>query len=177
MIRWIRTSRLSTKNSLSQVPGVHEFCWIMSFVSFWFRYPSTFNLLEVRSLDSLHQLLYSTGASRLYWELEESKRPEGCKGFHVGASRSGSSTPLPSTSSRSAPLQGLYACVCEREGERECVCVRERERERVRVHLVLVPLPLHLQPPRGLSNPRHDPHAPTLLECAMMLVCRMGHCY
>ena len=29
-------------------PAVHGLCWALSFVSFWFLYPSTFNLLEVR---------------------------------------------------------------------------------------------------------------------------------
>lgn len=29
------------------VAGVHELVWILNFVSFWFLYPSTFNLLEV----------------------------------------------------------------------------------------------------------------------------------
>jgi hypothetical protein len=47
-------------------------------VSFWFIFPSTVNLLEVRSLLSLHQLLYSTGSSRLCWELEEPQGPAGC---------------------------------------------------------------------------------------------------
>lgn len=28
-------------------PFVHEFVWILNFVSFFFLYPSTFNLLEV----------------------------------------------------------------------------------------------------------------------------------
>lgn len=31
------------------VPGVHDFIWILNFVSFFFLYPSTFNLLEVRA--------------------------------------------------------------------------------------------------------------------------------
>lgn len=30
------------------IPGVHDACWITSFLSFVFLYPSTFNLLEVR---------------------------------------------------------------------------------------------------------------------------------
>ena len=29
------------------ISGVHEACWIASFISFFFLYPSTFNLLEV----------------------------------------------------------------------------------------------------------------------------------
>jgi zeta-carotene isomerase len=36
---------------VKSVPGVHDFCWISSFVSFWFLYPSTFNLLEVAAVD------------------------------------------------------------------------------------------------------------------------------
>ena len=32
------------------VPGVHDFIWILNFVSFFFLYPSTFNLLEVSAL-------------------------------------------------------------------------------------------------------------------------------
>ncbi len=29
------------------VPGVHEAVWLVNFVSFYFLYPSTFNILEV----------------------------------------------------------------------------------------------------------------------------------
>ncbi len=35
-------------------PFVHELVWTLNFVSFFFLYPSTFNLLEVRC--SVHQL-------------------------------------------------------------------------------------------------------------------------
>lgn len=31
------------------VPGVHSLVWILNFVSFYFLYPSTFNILEVSS--------------------------------------------------------------------------------------------------------------------------------
>lgn len=31
------------------MPGVHELVWIVTFISFFFLYPSTFNLLEVRA--------------------------------------------------------------------------------------------------------------------------------
>ncbi len=34
------------------VPGVHELVWIINFISFWFLYPSTFNILEVGPLGS-----------------------------------------------------------------------------------------------------------------------------
>ena len=35
--------------NLRDVPGVHAAVWGLSLVSFFFLYPSTFNLLEVRS--------------------------------------------------------------------------------------------------------------------------------
>lgn len=35
--------------NLRDVAGVHELCWLLSFVSFFFLYPSTFNILEVGS--------------------------------------------------------------------------------------------------------------------------------
>lgn len=38
---------------LRGLPGVHEFVWILNFISFYFLYPSTFNILEVR-LEMLH---------------------------------------------------------------------------------------------------------------------------
>lgn len=31
------------------VPGVHAFVWALNFISFYFLYPSTFNILEVGS--------------------------------------------------------------------------------------------------------------------------------
>lgn len=39
--------------NLRQVPGTHEFVWLLNFVSFFFLYPSTFNLLEVRFSNAL----------------------------------------------------------------------------------------------------------------------------
>ena len=36
--------------NVREVPGVHTTVWITSLVSFFFLYPSTFNLLEVRQL-------------------------------------------------------------------------------------------------------------------------------
>ncbi len=29
------------------VPGVHDLVWVLNFISFYFLYPSTFNILEV----------------------------------------------------------------------------------------------------------------------------------
>lgn len=34
--------------NLRDVPGLHSLVWILNFVSFFFLYPSTFNILEVR---------------------------------------------------------------------------------------------------------------------------------
>lgn len=47
--------------NLRQVPGTHEFVWLLNFISFFFLYPSTFNLLEVcfsdgPSLSQLHAI-------------------------------------------------------------------------------------------------------------------------
>ena len=35
--------------NLRRQPGVHELTFVLNFVSFYFLYPSTFNLLEVRT--------------------------------------------------------------------------------------------------------------------------------
>jgi len=35
--------------NLRGVPGVHDVVWILNFISFYFLYPSTFNILEVRT--------------------------------------------------------------------------------------------------------------------------------
>lgn len=35
--------------NVQSVPGVHAAVWALSFVSFFFLYPSTFNILEVRA--------------------------------------------------------------------------------------------------------------------------------
>jgi uncharacterized membrane protein len=40
--------------NLRDVTGVHELCWLLSFVSFYFLYPSTFNILEVRPTAGRH---------------------------------------------------------------------------------------------------------------------------
>ena len=33
--------------NLRSVPGIHDVVWILNFISFYFLYPSTFNILEV----------------------------------------------------------------------------------------------------------------------------------
>ncbi|XP_058093340.1 15-cis-zeta-carotene isomerase, chloroplastic [Magnolia sinica] len=47
------------------VPGVHELVWISSFISFFFLYPSTFNLLEVAAVDKPKMHLWETGIMRI----------------------------------------------------------------------------------------------------------------
>ncbi|KAG0455260.1 hypothetical protein HPP92_024552 [Vanilla planifolia] len=47
------------------VPGVHEFVWLSSFISFFFLYPSTFNLLEVAAVDKPKMHLWETGIIRI----------------------------------------------------------------------------------------------------------------
>eukprot|EP00850_Spirogloea_muscicola_P016917 SM000141S00861 [mRNA] locus=s141:165493:169273:+ [translate_table: standard] len=47
------------------VPGVHELVWVLSFVSFFFLYPSTFNLLEVAAVDKPKLHMWETGIMRI----------------------------------------------------------------------------------------------------------------
>ncbi|CAK9191537.1 unnamed protein product [Sphagnum troendelagicum] len=47
------------------VPGVHELVWVVSFVSFFFLYPSTFNLLEVAAVDKPKMRMWETGIMRI----------------------------------------------------------------------------------------------------------------
>lgn len=46
-------------------PFVHEAVWISSFISFFFLYPSTFNLLEVAAVDEPKLHLWDTGVIRI----------------------------------------------------------------------------------------------------------------
>jgi len=50
---------------LRGVPGVHEFVWVTTFVSFFFLYPSTFNLLEVAAVAKPQVHLWETGIMRI----------------------------------------------------------------------------------------------------------------
>ncbi|KAG0565821.1 hypothetical protein KC19_7G016300 [Ceratodon purpureus] len=45
--------------------GVHELVWAMSFISFFFLYPSTFNLLEVAAVDEPKVHMWETGIMRI----------------------------------------------------------------------------------------------------------------
>lgn len=47
------------------LPGVHEAVWISSFISFYFLYPSTFNILEVAAVDEPKLHLWETGVTRI----------------------------------------------------------------------------------------------------------------
>ncbi|KAI4344869.1 hypothetical protein L6164_012056 [Bauhinia variegata] len=50
---------------LQDVPGLHQLVWISSFISFFFLYPSTFNLLEVAAVDKPKLHLWETGIIRI----------------------------------------------------------------------------------------------------------------
>ncbi|CAI7754877.1 unnamed protein product, partial [Closterium sp. NIES-53] len=50
---------------LRGVPGMHEFVWALAFVSFFFLYPSTFNLLEVAAVDKPKLHMWETGIMRI----------------------------------------------------------------------------------------------------------------
>ncbi|QDZ24666.1 zeta-carotene isomerase [Chloropicon primus] len=50
---------------LRDVPGVHETVWLLSFASFFFLYPSTFNILEVAAVDVPKVHLWETGVIRI----------------------------------------------------------------------------------------------------------------
>ncbi|PON60175.1 NnrU domain containing protein [Parasponia andersonii] len=50
---------------LQNIPGLHQFLWLSSFISFFFLYPSTFNLLEVAAVDKPKMHLWETGIIRI----------------------------------------------------------------------------------------------------------------
>lgn len=50
---------------VKSVPGVHQFVWLSSFISFLLLYPSTFNLLEVAAVDKPKMHLWETGVMRI----------------------------------------------------------------------------------------------------------------
>lgn len=50
---------------LQSVPGIHQLVWLSSFISFFFLYPSTFNLLEVAAVDKPKMHLWETGIMRI----------------------------------------------------------------------------------------------------------------
>lgn len=50
---------------LHSVAGMHQFVWLSNFISFFFLYPSTFNLLEVAAVDKPKLHLWETGIMRI----------------------------------------------------------------------------------------------------------------
>ncbi|GMH29444.1 hypothetical protein Nepgr_031287 [Nepenthes gracilis] len=50
---------------LQSVPGVHQLVWFSSFISFFFLYPSTFNLLEVAAVEKPKMHLWEAGIMRI----------------------------------------------------------------------------------------------------------------
>lgn len=50
---------------LQSVPGLHQLAWLSNFISFFFLYPSTFNLLEVAAVDKPKMHLWETGIMRI----------------------------------------------------------------------------------------------------------------
>jgi len=51
--------------NLQSVPGMHSLVWALSFISFFFLYPSTFNILEVAAVDKPKLHLWETGIMRI----------------------------------------------------------------------------------------------------------------
>ncbi|XAR54447.1 Zeta-carotene isomerase [Bertholletia excelsa] len=51
--------------NLQGIPGIHQLVWLSSFISFFFLYPSTFNLLEVAAVDKPKMHLWETGIMRI----------------------------------------------------------------------------------------------------------------
>ncbi|XWS23582.1 hypothetical protein CRYUN_Cryun28dG0027300 [Craigia yunnanensis] len=50
---------------LQNAPGVHQLVWLSNFISFFFLYPSTFNLLEVAAVEKPKMHLWETGIMRI----------------------------------------------------------------------------------------------------------------
>lgn len=50
---------------LQSVAGIHQLLWLSNFISFFFLYPSTFNLLEIAAVDKPKLHLWETGIIRI----------------------------------------------------------------------------------------------------------------
>ncbi|KZV37834.1 15-cis-zeta-carotene isomerase, chloroplastic [Dorcoceras hygrometricum] len=50
---------------VQDAPGLHTILWMSNFISFFFLYPSTFNLLEVAAVDKPKMHLWETGIMRI----------------------------------------------------------------------------------------------------------------
>ena len=51
--------------NLQGLPGMVEFVWILTVISFFFLYPATYNLLEIPALAKPQQRLYQSGIIRI----------------------------------------------------------------------------------------------------------------
>lgn len=51
--------------NVQSVTGVHEGVWLLNFISFYFLYPSTFNILEVAAVDKPKLHMWETGIMRI----------------------------------------------------------------------------------------------------------------
>jgi uncharacterized membrane protein len=51
--------------SVQSVPGVQQFVWVLSAISFLFLYPATFNLLEIAAIQKPQVHLFETGIIRI----------------------------------------------------------------------------------------------------------------
>jgi len=51
--------------NIQGVAGVHEAVWMLNFISFFFLYPSTFNILEVAAVDEPKLHMWETGIMRI----------------------------------------------------------------------------------------------------------------
>ncbi|WVZ06922.1 hypothetical protein V8G54_020268 [Vigna mungo] len=56
---------LAVSTIVQDAPGLHQLLWISNFISFFFLYPSTFNLLEVAAVDKPKLHLWETGIIRI----------------------------------------------------------------------------------------------------------------
>lgn len=50
---------------LRGIPGIHELVWLLNLLSFYFLYPSTFNILEVAAVDEPKLHMWETGIMRI----------------------------------------------------------------------------------------------------------------
>eukprot|EP00798_Chlamydomonas_sp_ICE-L_P014727 gene14727-20771_t len=50
---------------IKEVPGVHSLLWVINLISFYFLYPSTFNILEVPAIDEPKLHKWETGFMRI----------------------------------------------------------------------------------------------------------------
>lgn len=69
--------------NLQAVPGMHSAVWALSFISFFFLYPSTFNILEVAAVDKPKLHLWETGIMRITRHPQVCWEPDSVTAKHV----------------------------------------------------------------------------------------------